>query len=131
MLKPHCSNCKLYDAQCRTSVIRRRPRPQPRVDAPGPSLLPVEPVTVDSMPRGESAVEARLDRIEAELRGMRSKGGAWDEAAWREEEVDTLTSSPPRWTFSSTAPSLYYGSSDEPPTLPSLEVRPFVDEMLP
>ncbi|KAI9150365.1 NADH-dependent flavin oxidoreductase nadA [Paramyrothecium foliicola] len=79
MLKPVCSNCKLYKAQCRTSIIRRKanpPRPRPISDAPAQSgtLISSDDVTshattsnASRAPSEKQAMEDRLARIERQL----------------------------------------------------------------
>ncbi|KFA81978.1 hypothetical protein S40288_04368, partial [Stachybotrys chartarum IBT 40288] len=75
MLKPICSNCRLYDAQCRTSMLRHKARVARPQLATQPRLgdsQPVAPIftasTSSSNPSDQpDAIDARLARIERQL----------------------------------------------------------------
>jgi hypothetical protein len=89
MLKPVCSNCKLYKSQCRTSSIRRKanpPRPKPAVDAMpyasnATAIDPAQPPApaATTIAADKDALEDRLARIERHLQQVLEVAAALSE----------------------------------------------------
>lgn len=130
MLKPTCSNCSLYNAECRTSLIRMKPggRARRRVGAQE------APEEASEDPEG---IKARLERIEKLLKEA-SQQKAPNTSANSESphfEVDSRSmdfsgaddqihnSAAPTWGFDAVRPSLYFGPGAAGTPLPPLYVR--------
>ncbi|KAH8684112.1 fungal-specific transcription factor domain-containing protein [Ilyonectria robusta] len=140
MLKPVCSNCILYKADCKTSIIRRKANP--------PKAKPAPPGQADG--RVET-LEARLARIENQLqqvldaaRDVHRPAGNTDSLPQRDpgrrdevDQVDLLadpiiqdtipeeTGGQNPWRFDPIEPRLYQGPE------PDVFVLPPLDEILP
>ncbi|CAH0022884.1 unnamed protein product [Clonostachys rhizophaga] len=134
MLKPTCSNCSLYNAECRTSLIRQKPggRARRRV---GAQEAPEE-ASEDT-----EGIKARLERIEKLLKEA-SQQKAPNTSANSESphfEVDSRSmdfsgtddqihnSTAPTWGFDAVRPSIYFGPGAAGTPLPPLYVSPIFD----
>ncbi|KAM0425301.1 hypothetical protein ACHAPT_009357 [Fusarium lateritium] len=135
MLKPVCSNCILYNTDCRTSIIRRKANPA-RVRA-------AKPQQQEESSRTE-ALESRLARIEAQLQlvlntardaqpqqspdSHSSEGTEGVSSAENEVYPGIARSSNRSWKFDPINPSIYEGPEPDSMLLPPLdEVLPIVD----
>lgn len=143
MLKPVCSNCILYKADCKTSIIRRKANP--------PKAKPAPPSQADG--RVET-LEARLARIENQLqqvldaaRDAHRPAGNADSLPQRDpgrrDEVDQIdmladpiiqdtisaeTGGQNPWRFDPIEPRLYQGPEPDAFVLPPLdEILPTID----
>ncbi|RSM15872.1 hypothetical protein CEP52_000414 [Fusarium oligoseptatum] len=141
MLKPVCSNCILYNTDCRTSIIRRKANPA-RVRAA------TKPQQQEDPSRTE-ALESRLARIEAQLQlvlnvareaqpqqssltqqSPESHSSETTEAISAENELHAgiARSANHAWKFDPINPSIYEGPEPDLLMLPPLEeVLPIVD----
>ncbi|KAH7259936.1 hypothetical protein NW759_002613 [Fusarium solani] len=141
MLKPVCSNCILYNTDCRTSIIRRKANPA-RVRAG------TKPQQQEDPSRTE-ALESRLARIEAQLQlvlnvardaqpqqtsvaqqSPESHSSEATEAVSAENEMHSgiARSAYHSWKFDPVNPSIYEGPEPDSLMLPPLdEVLPIVD----
>ncbi|KAF7551853.1 hypothetical protein G7Z17_g4695 [Cylindrodendrum hubeiense] len=143
MLKPVCSNCILYKADCKTSIIRRKANPPKPKPAP-----PSQPV----LGSGES-MEARLARIEKQLQEVldtakdahrpaganrvpQANSGSSDDfdqadttadPAMQEPVLNEVRASNP-WRFDPIQPHVYNGPEPDAFALPPLdEILPTID----
>ncbi|KAH7121423.1 fungal-specific transcription factor domain-containing protein [Dactylonectria macrodidyma] len=143
MLKPVCSNCILYKADCKTSIIRRKANP------PKAKAAPLSQ-TVQGQLGGET-LEARLARIEKQLQEVlasakevhrpdtapQSNAGSSSDGF---EHADVMMDPAMRaaisedagqlnpWRFDPIQPQLYHGAEPDAFVLPPLdEVLPIVD----
>ncbi|KAK7408704.1 hypothetical protein QQX98_009120 [Neonectria punicea] len=138
MLKPVCSNCILYKADCRTSIIRRKANP-PKAKA----ALPPPP----EQEQGRVGVlESRLARIENQLQQVLDAAKDAHQPAdpspqASEELMPDATSNPESqeattseegaenpWKFDPIDPHLYHGPEPDAFVLPPLdEILPIID----
>ncbi|CAG9996050.1 unnamed protein product [Clonostachys byssicola] len=134
MLKPTCSNCSLYSAECRTSLIRQKPggRARRRV---GVQEAPEE-ASEDS-----EGIKARLERIEKLLKETAAQKAPNPSANSESPhfEVDSRSmdfgtddqihnSTAPTWGFDAVRPTLYFGPGAAGTPLPPLyDIMPLID----
>ncbi|KPM44494.1 hypothetical protein AK830_g1989 [Neonectria ditissima] len=136
MLKPVCSNCILYKADCRTSIIRRKANP------PKPKQALPQPPEQDQGRVG--VLESRLARIENQLQQVLNAAKDAHQPAnpspQSEELMPDATRNPFQepapgeegtgnsWRFDPITPNLYHGSEPDAFVLPPLdEILPTID----
>ncbi|KAI5458976.1 fungal-specific transcription factor domain-containing protein [Mariannaea sp. PMI_226] len=141
MLKPVCSNCILYQTNCKTSILRRKANP------PKPKSAPV-PAQVENRGRVDN-LESRLSRIEDQLQQVLQtardahahqsviNGSASNEDSDMENisvesiiqnAVDAERNNTNPWRFDPIQPHLYKGSEPDGLYLPPLEeIMPIID----
>ncbi|KAH7121882.1 fungal-specific transcription factor domain-containing protein [Dactylonectria estremocensis] len=143
MLKPVCSNCILYKADCKTSIIRRKANP-PRAKAAAP------PSQACASRHGKEPLEARLARIEKQLQEVlasakevhrpdtapQSNAGSSDSYDLSESLMDPAIRTAIRseagelnpWRFDPIQPQIYHGAEPDAFVLPPLDdILPVVD----
>ncbi|KAG9255617.1 fungal-specific transcription factor domain-containing protein [Emericellopsis atlantica] len=140
MLKPVCSNCKLYNADCQTTSVARKRQTNSR---PKQAVKIREAETKELAEENES-LKKRLARIEEQLQQIleaakqehalatasapvSSTNGSTPEELARKCSPEELKG-PSAWRFDPVEPSLYHGPGDDDLPLPPLDqLMPYVD----
>ncbi|KAH8645769.1 fungal-specific transcription factor domain-containing protein [Xylariales sp. PMI_506] len=141
LLEPQCSNCKLYHAECRTSIGRSRSKPpKPVLQTTIPKPLKQSGPT-PSLAKGIESVDTRLKTLERKMQEIidnaQNVHSQQDAVNARISAAESLLSESSRsntpqnegiWKFDSARPSLYYGPADGSPSLPPLDdIMPLID----
>ncbi|KAI6783993.1 putative transcriptional regulatory protein-like protein [Emericellopsis cladophorae] len=140
MLKPICSNCKLYSADCRTTSVARKRQPNSRPK----QAVKIREAETKELAEENASLKERLARIEQQLQQVLQAAKQEHALATASVPVSSTNDSTPEevarkcspeelkgpsaWRFDPVEPSLYHGPGDEDLPLPPLDhLMPYID----